>query len=275
MFVRTAGSRTSGSTPAVFIHGLGGSSTNWTELMDILSADRFCLALDLPGFGQSPPPSDHDYQLPAHARVVADLIREQFDGPVHLFGNSMGGATAVQLAARYPELVKTLTLVSPALPEKLPRATNIHMPVSAIPGVGERLMKRMMTRDAKWRVQTTYAICYADPSRVDPRRFADQVAEVKRRDELSHTMEAGLLSLRGIISSYLDYSKGQPWKLAGRISCPTLLIYGREDKLVNPRAAFRATREFRNARVLVVPDSGHVTQMEHPQIVADAFQELL
>ena len=56
---------------------------------------------------------------------------------------------------------------------------------------------------------------------------------------------------------------------------PVLLIYGRDDKLVNARAAFRATREFPNARVMVVPDSGHVTQMEHPRLTAQAWRQLV
>lgn len=276
MYVRTAGNRSSDETPAVFIHGLGGSATNWTELMELLCQDRFGIAPDLPGFGQSPPPTDGIYTLRAHADIVATMIREQFGTRrVHVFGNSMGGATAVQLAARHPELVATLTLISPALPELLPRRSNIHMPISAIPGIGERLMKRMLTRDPQWRVKMTYSICYADPDRVDPRRFADQLEEVRRRDQLPHTMDAGLRSLRGIIETYFDYSKERPWLLARRIQAPTLLVYGRQDKLVNSRAAFRATKEFPNARVLVVPDSGHVTQMEHPHIVADAWRDLL
>lgn len=276
LFVRTAGDPQSTATPAVFIHGLGGSSTNWTELMDLMAAERYCLAMDLPGFGQSPPPIDGDYTLRSHARVVADLIVSQLGNRrVHIFGNSMGGATAVQLAGRYPQLTKTLTLISPALPELLPRRTNIHMPVSAIPGVGERLMKRMVARDPQWRVNMTYSICYGDPNNVDPQRFRDQVIEVKMRDSLPHTIEAGLGSLRSIISSYFDYSQERPWRLARTVQAPTLLIYGRKDKLVNSKAAYRATKEFPNARVLVVPASGHVAQMEHPYVVADAWHELL
>src|SRR5579875_3830488 len=71
-------------TPAVFVHGLGGSSTNWTDLMDLLAGQPAaaqpaagalapplaCAALDLPGFGYSPPPADGDYSLDAHARSV-------------------------------------------------------------------------------------------------------------------------------------------------------------------------------------------------------------
>lgn len=280
LFVRTTGraeaTGESESEVAVFIHGLGGSSTNWTELMELLSPDVFGVAPDLPGFGQSPPPVHGDYKLTAHADIVAALIRQYVGNrAVHVFGNSMGGATAVQLAARHPTLVKSMTLVSPALPELMPRRSNIHMPITAIPGVGERLMKRVMKRDVEWRVNMSMEICYADMSRIDPRRMADQVAEARARDHLTHTADASLQTLRGLIATYFDYSHRAPWKLARNIKVPVLLIYGREDKLVNSRAAFRSTKEFPNARVMVVPDSGHITQMEHPRLVAAAWRELV
>ena len=280
LFVQTAGSSLAtddaNAPVAVFIHGLGGSSTNWTELMTLLADEVFGIAPDLPGFGQSPPPHHGDYKITAHADIVADLIRELVgERPVHVFGNSMGGATAVQLAARHPDLIKSMTLISPALPELRPRASSIHMPITAIPGVGERLMRRMMKRDVEWRVGMSMSICYADPNRIDPRRLADQVAEARERDALSHTAQASLETLRGLIATYFDYSQQSPWKLARGIKAPVLLIYGREDKLVNPRAAFRSTKEFPNASVMVVPDSGHVTQMEHPRIVAEAWRQLV
>jgi pimeloyl-ACP methyl ester carboxylesterase len=280
LYVRTAGTAVPRDDPqapvAVFIHGLGGSSTNWTELMTLLEGSVYGIAPDLPGFGQSPPPHHGDYKLTAHADIVAKLIREMVgERPVHVFGNSMGGATAVQLAARHPDLVKSMTLISPALPELRPRASNIHMPITAIPGVGERLMRRMMKRDVEWRVGMSMSICYADPDRIDPRRMADQVAEARARDALSHTAAASLETLRGLIATYFDYSQQAPWKLARGITVPVLLIYGRQDKLVNPRAAFRSTKEFPNASVMVVPDSGHVTQMEHPHIVEQAWRELV
>src|ERR1700679_1490434 len=87
-----------GAEPAVFVHGLGGSSRNWTDLMaelsrpgpvpaePVLSSE----AIDLPGFGYSPPPADGDYSIDAHAAAVIDLIDAGGRWPVHLIGNSLG-----------------------------------------------------------------------------------------------------------------------------------------------------------------------------------------
>ena len=260
--------------PALFVHGLGGNSTNWTDLMALLRDRVDGVAVDLPGFGWSPPPRDGDYSPRRSAESLAELVEKRFDGkPVHLFGNSMGGAVAVQLAGRRPELVRTLTLVSPALPKVGVRRTNVHLPVIAAPGLGTTLMKRYLTLDAATRAKATVDICFADPAAVPLPRMEEAVQEVRRRDALPYITDAFLQSLRGLMATYLDRGPERPWKLAEMIDCPTLLVYGRRDKLVDPIHAH--TKAFPDVRVLVLPHAGHVSQIEQPVLVADAWRSLL
>ena len=61
---------------AVFVHGLGGSSLNWTDLMALMQGDVDGYAIDLGGFGQSPPPRDGDFSPQGHARSVIEFIDE-------------------------------------------------------------------------------------------------------------------------------------------------------------------------------------------------------
>jgi pimeloyl-ACP methyl ester carboxylesterase len=260
--------------PALFIHGLGGSSLNWTDLMALLSDRVDGVAVDLPGFGWSPPPRDGDYSPRRTAESMADLLASTCDGaPAHVFGNSMGGAVAVQLAARRPELVRTLTLVSPALPKVGVRRTNVHLPVIATPGVGSSLMKRYLAIDPSKRAQATVDLCFADPTSVPLERMEQAVQEVRRRDSLPYVVDSFLQSLRGLMATYLDRSAERPWKLAEAITCPTLLVYGRRDKLVDPIHAH--TKAFPDVRVVVLPHAGHVAQIEQPVLVADAWRSLL
>jgi pimeloyl-ACP methyl ester carboxylesterase len=262
--------------PAVFVHGLGGNALNWTDLGYALADRLDCVALDLPGFGHTEPSSPADYTVAGHVAAVVALIEELFPGqPVHLFGNSMGGAIAVQVAARHPELVRTLCLVSPALPDLRMRRTNIHIPVMTMPGVGPRLFDRFARVGVERRVQATYDLCYADPSRVHPQRLAEAQEEARRRDTLPWIRDAFIGSTSGLVTTFLDRSVERPWALAARVSVPTLLVYGRQDKLVDPRAAHRATKEFPNAHVMVIPDSGHVAMMEHPELVDRWWREFL
>ena len=79
----------------------------------------------------------------------------------------------------------------------------------------------------------------------------------------------------GLLRTYMDVGPNRPWKLAERVTCPTLVIYGRKDPLVDPRSAHRVTKHFRNAHVVVLPDSGHVAQMEHPEFVAAAWERFI
>ena len=263
-----------GAEPALFVHGLGGNATNWTDLMTLLRDRIEGVAVDLPGFGWSPPPRDGDYTLRRTAASLADLVESRFDGrPVHLFGNSMGGAICVQLAARHPHLARTLTLVSPALPKVGVRRTNAHLPVIAAPGLGTTLMRRYLTLDAAIRAKATIDVCFADPSSVPVERMNEAVQEVRRRDALPYVGDAFVQSLRGLLATYLDRSEERPWRLAEGITCPTLLVYGRADKLVDPIQAH--TKAFPDVRVLVLPHAGHVSQIEQPVLVADAWRDLL
>ena len=60
-----------------------------------------------------------------------------------------------------------------------------------------------------------------------------------------------------------------------KVSAPTLLLYGRRDQLVDPRNAPKLAANFQDSRVVVIPDSGHVAQMEHPEMVAGVWQDLI
>lgn len=257
---------------AVLVHGLGGSALNWTDLMSRLTPYADCWALDLPGFGGSPPPRDGDVSPAGLARAVADLVEHLGGGPAHVFGNSLGGAVALQLAGRRPDLARSLTLVSPALPSLYATKGNVHLPVVALPGVGERLIARYLQVDAGARVRGTLSATLADASRVPSARVDEAIAEVREYDRLPYATEAFTRSLRGLLRTYLEAGPDRPWRLAERVQCPTLLVYGRKDPLVDSRSAYRATQHFRQANVVVLPDCGHVAQMERPEFVAAAWE---
>lgn len=269
---RHAPGEVAGLPAAVMLHGLGGSSLNWTDFMTRMRSELDSWSVDLGGFGGSPPPRDGDVTPAGHARAIAEFIEHLDRGPVHLFGNSLGGAVAVQLAARRPDLVQTLTLVSPALPAAYATRGNVHLPVVAIPGVGERLIQRYLRSDAEARVRGTLSVTLADPSRLPAIRVQEATAEVRAHERLPYATEAFTRSLRGLLRTYLDRGPDRPWRLAERIACPTLLVYGRKDPLVDSRTAYRATRHFLDAHVVVLPDCGHVAQMEHPEFVAAAWE---
>ncbi len=294
-----------GAEPALFVHGLGGSALNWTDLMGLLSQpaegkpaegqpadgevadgksatgqlpDRrplACEALDLPGFGYSPPPPDDDYSIDARAAAVIALIEKRGNWPVHLIGNSLGGAVSTRVAARRPDLVRTLTLISPALPDLRPRLLPARLALVAIPGVGRWLVTRMLAMPPEQRTEASIAELYADPSRFRLERRAEAVAEIQRRDALDYSVAALLGSARALVAEYTRPGPGSLWHDAALVTAPTLLIHGSHDRLVNPAMAGRAARTFRNCRAVVLPRIGHVAMMERPDLVAGEMREFL
>jgi pimeloyl-ACP methyl ester carboxylesterase len=301
IFLRSAPAEP-GAEPALCVHGLGGSSTNWTDLMDLLRRPDpepglgglggsggidagwphwpgghplACEALDMPGHGQSPPAPDGDYSVHAQVAVATRLLEQRGRGPVHLIGNSLGGAVCTKLAANRPDLVKTLTLVSPALPDLRPRAVPARVSALRIPGFGPWMIRRAAKLPARRRVAVTLRDVYYDPAAVHPDRLAEEVAEVERQGTLGYAGDALLRSANGVVTEYLRRGPDSLWREAAQITADVLAIYGSHDRLVDPRMAARAARTFQHVRVVILPRTGHVAMMEHPAEVVREMRIML
>ncbi|MFE9041795.1 alpha/beta fold hydrolase [Streptomyces sp. NPDC012421] len=264
-----------GLPPALYVHGLGGSSLNWSALMPLLADLVDGEAVDLPGFGDSPPPDDGNYSVTGHARAVIRLLDAAGRGPVHLFGNSLGGAVVTRVAAVRPDLVRTLTLISPALPELRAQRTAWPTALLAVPGVAGLFARVSRDWTAEQRVRGVLALCYGDPARVTDEGIRHAVEEMERRLELPYFWDVMARSSRGIVDAYTLGGQHGLWRQAERVLAPTLLVYGGRDRLVSYRMARRAAAAFRGSRLLSLPDAGHVAMMEYPETVAAAARELI
>jgi pimeloyl-ACP methyl ester carboxylesterase len=273
--VRSRPPARTGLPPALYVHGLGGSSQNWSALMQLLDHIVDDEALDLPGFGDSPPPDDGNYSVTGHARAVIRHLDAAGRGPVHLLGNSLGGAVSTRVAAVRPDLVRTLTLVSPALPELRVQRSAVPTALLALPGLASLFGRLTKDWTAEQRTRGVMALCYGDPSRVDEEALRNAVEEMERRMQLPYFWDVMARSARGIVDAYTLGGQHGLWRQAERVLAPTLLVYGGRDQLVAYRMARRAAAAFRDSRLLSLPDAGHVAMMEYPETVALAFRELL
>ncbi len=271
LFVRgTSTGRGDGDSPsesAVMVHGLGGQSTNWTDLMGLMADRMSSWAPDLPGFGRSPPAHADDYSVDGLTAALAAFVTAGTT-PVHVFGNSLGGALAVRLAATRPDLVKSLILTAPALPDLRPRRHTLGVPAVAIPGVGEQIWQRLAKLPADRQVQAMLDLNFGDPSRVSQTRRNEAIAEYQRRITLDYAGDALSKTARGLLRAFLDPSANGLWRQASSLHCPTLVFYGGHDRLVDPRRARRAAATIPGAKVVMLPQVGHVAQMEDPKLVA-------
>jgi pimeloyl-ACP methyl ester carboxylesterase len=278
LHVRDTPATSATAEPAVYVHGLGGSSQNWTDLAWLLAGRLDAQAVDLPGFGYSDP--SHRYTLEAFADRLIAHLEHAGRGPVHLVGNSLGGSIAVRVAGLRPDLVRTLTLVSPAMPFLDPRRTAQLpvLPVLALPGA-EKLVAWAMARMTPERMAAqVLAACFGDPAKALPQRRAEQIEEIKLRFTVEHYPRAYLQTMRGLVSSFVRAYLPGPnslWRIAARITAPTLVIGGTTDKLIDIRVPAQVAKIIPDSRLLTLPGVGHVPQMEEPRMVARAIAGML
>jgi len=258
--------------PAVYVHGLGGSATNWTDLAAQLREHVRGYSLDLPGFGRSEPIPGYDFSLATHARTVIKYL-ETLNDPVHLFGNSMGGAISVIIAATRPELVKTLTLVSPAVPDlrpRLDRMSDPRMALAVLPIIGSKVRRELAKLSAHERTRQMLDLCFADPSVVPDHRIEESIKENEERARQQWAGQALNRSTFGLMQSWFTPGPKSLWRLLPLVKAPTLVLWGEHDRLVSVQKGPRTARLLPRGRLLVLPRTGHVAQMERPTTVARA-----
>lgn len=260
-----------GAETAVFLHGLAGSATNWTDLAELLAVRVRGVAVDLPGFGRSEPPGWFDYSGAQHAEVVVRLLEELDAGAVHLFGNSFGGAVAVLVAARRPDLVASVTLVSPAVPDLRPdprRISDPRIPLVRLPLVGPVVRRRLAAVTPDQRAQQLLALCFAEPEAISPGYLQLAVEEFRERAGFAWAEVALGRTATELMRSWVWPPWRSMWLLLPEVTAPSLVVWGSADRVLDVRKAPRTARALPRGRLLVLPRTGHVAQMERPRMLA-------
>ena len=252
--------------PILLLHGIGRSLEDWLPQHERLSDGRRVLSVDLPGFGLSE-------RLPGAITLagLADGVVATLDAlgeqrPLHVMGNSLGGAVAMQLLTAAPQRVATLTLVNSA---GFGKEVAFFLRALAIPGLGRRLMRRMDAAAAR-RVERSlfFDRAHVTQERVD---FALQVAARPGYAEVFLETARALGGFRGI---------RQPWRdtlLAGaaRHPRPTLLVWGDRDLILPAAHLAAAQAAFPHARSHLFPHTGHMPQIERADEFADLARQFL
>ncbi|HEY2535447.1 MAG TPA: alpha/beta hydrolase [Solirubrobacteraceae bacterium] len=248
--------------PLVFVHGLSGSWPNWLEQLPVFAEDHRVIAMDLPGFGHSPMPHER-ITISGYARLLDGLFDELGIGAATLVGNSMGGFISAELAIAFPEHVEGLVLVSPAgissyrnargtraLPA-LHRAERIVAAYTAwMASKSDAVTNRPLLRNA------TLGFVTRHPTRLPAALAAEQLRG------------AGKPGFIQALEANLDYDFRDRLP---EIACPTLIVWGDQDKVLTVRDAAVYAELIPGSRKVVYPDTGHMSQIERP----DAFNALL
>jgi pimeloyl-ACP methyl ester carboxylesterase len=244
-----------GEPAMVFIHGLAGSWQNWLEnLPHFAAAGHRVVAFDLPGFGASEMRT-HKISIPGYGRFVYALLEKLGIGPAVLVGNSMGGFIAAEVAIQYPARVEALVLVSAAgLTVEYQRHDRIlgllrygQALLTAWAGfVGARsdaVASRPRTR------RLLMGLVVASPERLPAPLISEQVRGA-----------SGL----GFIDALHALTHYPIRERLGGIGCPTLIVWGTEDRLVPVRDAEEFERLIPGAQKVVWAKTGHMAMLERP-----------
>lgn len=254
----------SGNT-ILLVHGLGGSTANWDIIGPRLTSYGHVVAIDLPGFGLSPP--GPDWSLDTHARAISDTI-EHLGPPVMLIGNSMGGLLSEKVAAERPDLVGALVLLSPATPPRLPNPnidwpTAVRLLIQATPGLGPAFVRWMMSKMTPRELVTeTLRRVTHKPGNV-PMEIVESFVELaETRSHFPWAADAIPKTGQSIRSLFTRPSRFVA--MIRDIEAPTLVIQGAEDPIVFPDSVEWMCSLRPDWTLVMMEDTGHTPQIDAP-----------
>ncbi len=258
-------------TTVVLVHGLGGSHANWLAVGSGLAQHNRVVAIDLPGFGRSGP-NPRGNGLPVLCETLTRFIDAMSPAPVHLVGNSMGGALSILEAHARPSRISSTLLVCPALPRPpgkphTDRAWAGTMLLSLLPG-GHRMLRRRATRLGPERqTRELLALCCVDASRVPRNVVEAHVALAIERARSPWIQSAFAQSARSLLREAMFGTRLREALRQPRP--PMLIVQGRRDRLVDLRAARAVAAANPRIELLELADVGHVPQLEVPEVFLD------
>lgn len=245
--------RAGAGLPLVLLHGLLGYSFSWRYAIRFLARNATVLAPDMPGAGLSECDPKLDCRLSSAADRALGFLDSLGIESCDLVGSSYGGTTAMIVAALAPSRVRSLILVSPANPwsrngrKRLKLLQNPALawafPRLARPmrGLHSYFVRRMYGDPSKITSETLRG--YALPLAL-PGRFEHAVKVVRDWNAGMRELEANLPRISSI---------------------PTLLVWGSEDRVVDPASAEHLGRHFQTLRTAVIRGAGHLPYEECPE----------
>jgi pimeloyl-ACP methyl ester carboxylesterase/CRP-like cAMP-binding protein len=251
----------------LLIHGWSSSWYAMSPLLPMLSQRFNCIAIDLPGYGESPPMSK-PATISNYADLLAKLIEEVSSGPVVLVGHSMGGMISATLALRYPVLVERMVMVCPTISGRLSTTIDFaYSPVRllvrmglerlVVPLMGTRLIENVVIRITD---RLMRPVSFAERTGITEKDYMRVRADARRPGQGRVRAEC--------------YFAMRENNLVGRLSGiepPALVLWGAEDNTVPLRDAGVVADEWPNADLRIIPKAGHWPHFETP----DAMRRLV
>jgi pimeloyl-ACP methyl ester carboxylesterase len=249
--------------PILFVHGLSGCWQNWLENLPHFGRSYRAIALDLPGFGDSPMPSWR-IDVPAYGRLLHDFCEKlRIDRCAALVGNSMGGFVATEAVIDQPRRFERLVLVSAAgITAARARREPAAVAARLAPMIGPVLAR--FNRSAMVRPRARYMAfrgTFRYPNRLHPQLLWEQVEPAMRSPGFGDALRA-----------LVGYDTRERLE---EIEIPTLVLWGFDDRIVPVQSALSYRRRIATSRLEIFERTGHLPQLERPGRFNRLLEEFL
>jgi pimeloyl-ACP methyl ester carboxylesterase len=252
--------------PLVLLHGDGESAFDWSWTLPALARTRRIYAPDLPGSGENAKLAT-DLSPAALERFAVSFLDAAGIGRAAVVGSSLGGLVAMRLALSEPSRVSALVLVASS---GLGRAVNLGLSSLVVPGYGDLAIGWAGTSaGAAQRARGRARLLFASPDRA-PRAW---VSEQYRLARTPGFLAAQLAALRAELDPL-----GQREVLLDELSSltmPTLLVWGERDRVLPVSQARPALARLKEGSLEIIPDCGHLPQVEWPDRFVEALGAFL
>tara|TARA_R110002072_G_scaffold57188_3_gene147261 strand:- start:3442 stop:4392 length:951 start_codon:yes stop_codon:yes gene_type:complete len=235
----------------ILLHGFSANKENWLRFSQHIPNTFEIYAIDLLGHGQHPINLSLDYSITSQVDYLHHFITQYTQQAVHIVGNSMGGAIAALYAAKYPENVKTLMLISPA---------GIHDIPSQLDHALEQGSNPLIVNTAEEFYQVIDFVMEDQPF-IPQSILAVQAEKSIKRMALNQKI---FTDIRRDLDKKLDQNFSQ-------IQAPTLILWGKEDRVINAENIHRYSTLISNSTPIVLNNIGHLAMIEAPKVAAQAL----
>jgi pimeloyl-ACP methyl ester carboxylesterase len=246
-----------GAPAVILLHGFGASLDTWEPWSRILSADYDVIRFDLPGFGLTGPDPTGDYTDARSMAVLLAVMDRLGIARASVIGNSLGGKIAWMFAAKYPERVQKLVLISPDGFASPGFEYGVKPKVPAL----FRLLRFVLPRAA---VRMSMAPAFADPAHMSEdlvTRYSDMMRAPGVRGAMLARMEQAMVE--------------PPEATLASIRTPTMLLWGEKDGMIPFSNSADYMRLLPNATLVALPELGHVPHEEAPAVSLPPVQAFL
>lgn len=251
--------------PLLFIHGFGASSFTWRSFIEPLAPNHRLIMIDLKGFGRSPKPHDDFYEAEDQAKLVLKFITDRRLTNLTLIGHSFGGGvaliTALKLMKEGSNRLKRLVLIdAAAYKQDLPDFIG----VLRTPLIG-RLALSLLSN--KQKVRMILKESYYDDSKISDEQVNAYAAPLATKG----ATYALIRTAKSIVPRNIEQFAAQ-YKT---INVPTLILWGRQDKVVPLQIGERLRTDINGSSLVIIEKCGHIPHEEKPDEAISAISVFL